>query len=841
MDRPCSELRRKAWVQGSCQWSTLEELDPHRSSQTAPCPRATSQASIIDDDVFSEGCCTGKIHSWLLGSCGLESSSENSRHLTPEYILKSGISFEDDLSLGADASALNNVTFGPQEGRIPLLPPPSRVPRHSREHITSTPCQKLPSLNLGDSMASSGFSSSTSKTASSVSEVLKLCSEDAEETLYHLGFGSEEPQVTSRIPPRFFNFPSSLQGINFRVFLECQLQRIREEDPNLSLASRFRQVEVLTAMANAFYSLYSHVSRTPLQKLAPPDLGLSSPSAADGSISRFMGSIRSEPRSPVERLKDTVSKMCLYTGTPRGSDSTSPVPSPRKRSSLPDLVEIVMEKSKTGACRTLNPGGDTSGCPGFDTMPDINSLPNTLTVCEKNLLQEQLPVDISSLGKSDVGFFKNLEQKQLDVDISQLGSSENLYDCRLEHKVDTDISSQTNTDTAYSNMFKLGVLDLDINKVQERETECGYKHEHRKIEHNLVPYQDNDKVCENKLKQRAADMDVSSLKHSDTTYDKELEREQHSDNNRRHSATDLLRDNTKHPSTSSSTSSSLACRTVKSPLSDMDGQYFFSEQEQLSCSPTLNRVGVVGEINRHTDSTPVAKVSYEVLRSKIIESVHKAPYCCQEICNKTSDSQLILKEPCSCQQMNSSTGLTSFLITSGKDKRTSDVTNTYHGLKPQLQGSSGSEIAVSQFEFDCSTSTLTHHLSLPCRITVTGLEGDDVTYGDSPNTPQMGLASCVTVSQLPGMKKTRKYLSPVEPHTSGQGSLYHQQANSFELEEVVSAGEEDLGPSETNKKITVQDKGLVVRWDSMQSDSSGYAEEDVNPTSSCCFSDRPGI
>lgn len=72
----------------------------------------------------------------------------------------------------------------------------------------------------------------------SVSDVLHLCSEDPEETLYHLGFGCDEPQVTTRIPPRFFTFPSVAQGINFRLFLDSQLQRIREEDPGLSLASK---------------------------------------------------------------------------------------------------------------------------------------------------------------------------------------------------------------------------------------------------------------------------------------------------------------------------------------------------------------------------------------------------------------------------------------------------------------------------------------------------------------------------------------------------------------------------------------------------------------------------
>lgn len=96
---------------------------------------------------------------------------------------------------------------------------------------------------------------------------------------------------------------------------------------------------MLTAMANAFYSLYSHVSRTPLQKLAPPEFSFSSPTVERSIGQRFFGNVRTEPRSPVERLKDTVSKMCLYT---RGSDSASPNCSPRKRNSLPDVAEIIV-------------------------------------------------------------------------------------------------------------------------------------------------------------------------------------------------------------------------------------------------------------------------------------------------------------------------------------------------------------------------------------------------------------------------------------------------------------------------------------------------------------------
>ncbi|XP_069390915.1 protein TESPA1 isoform X2 [Paralichthys olivaceus] len=328
MDSPSSTVRRRAWINSSRRWSTLEEPDPERPLCSLP------SASITDDDVFSDGCFTGKIEDWLLG-CG----SEKTCQLSFESMVKAN-NFDDDLSLGADASVLNG-------GEIPCEAGPAQhpTPKQRGGRLTSSkPGLLLPSFPLGQSMASSCPSSSyTCKTTSSVSEVLNMCSEDAEETLYELGFGNDEPQAPVRIPPRFFTFPSQAQGISFRLFLDSQLRRIREEDPGLSLASRFRQVQALTAMANAFYSLYSHVSRTPLQKLVPPELSLSSPME---KLDRFRSSIRSEPRSPVERLKDTVSKMCLYTGSPRGSDSTSPQPSPRKRSSLPDVVDMVLVNTK---------------------------------------------------------------------------------------------------------------------------------------------------------------------------------------------------------------------------------------------------------------------------------------------------------------------------------------------------------------------------------------------------------------------------------------------------------------------------------------------------------------
>lgn len=327
-------VRRRAWINSSRHWSTLEE-------EEGPLCNVPS-TSTADDDVFSDGCFTGKIEDWLLG-CGPDSSTETSTQLNFESVRQAN-SCTDDLSLGADASVVNRG----ETTSKPCL----------RQHPSSEQHRRFPSSSFhrglcppSHSMTSSCLSSSTWKSTSSVLDVLDLCSEDAEETLFDLGFGCDVPQVTVRIPPRFFTFPSQARGINLRLFLDSQLRRIREEDPNLSLASRFRQVEVLTAMANAFYSLYSHVSRTPLQKLATPEFSFSS--CPVERLERFRSSVRSEPRSPVERLKDTVNKMCLYPGSPRGSDSSSPQHSPRRRSSFPDIADGVL-KNKTGPAKKLD-------------------------------------------------------------------------------------------------------------------------------------------------------------------------------------------------------------------------------------------------------------------------------------------------------------------------------------------------------------------------------------------------------------------------------------------------------------------------------------------------------
>ncbi|XP_075997110.1 protein TESPA1 [Genypterus blacodes] len=392
MESPSPAERRRAWILSSRHQLTLEEPDPEGPLGNLP------SVSIADDDVFSEG----KIESWLLG-CGSEACPETSGHQRVESTLKNNNSSFDDLRLGADASALKVREITSEVGL--LLHPPAKKQRSRL--TTSTPRQEIrpPALNMGHSMASS-CPSSSSKTSSSLSEVLRICSEDAEETLLELGFGCDEPQVTARIPPRFFTFPSQAQGINFRLFLDSQLQRIRQEDPSLCLASRFRQVQMLTEMANAFYSLFSHVSRTPLQKLAPPEFSFSS--SPIERMAHFRSNVRTEPRSPVERLKDTVSKMCLYTGSPHGSDSTSPHASPKKRLSVPDVAGILMSKVKTRASKMLR----VEECDTENARMDQTQQGMTDIIQHgSKTCYEEMPCNKQTIDKADTG-----ENKPADPD-----------------------------------------------------------------------------------------------------------------------------------------------------------------------------------------------------------------------------------------------------------------------------------------------------------------------------------------------------------------------------------------------------------------------------------------
>uniref|UniRef100_A0A8C5JLA2 ITPR-interacting domain-containing protein n=1 Tax=Junco hyemalis TaxID=40217 RepID=A0A8C5JLA2_JUNHY len=154
---------------------------------------------------------------------------------------------------------------------------------------------------------------------------------DAEEILLALGFVGSEPGAASRVPPRFFSGPSRASGIDLGLFLRAQARRLQLEDPCLRLASRFQQFQALAATADAFFCLYSHVSRTPLQRIAPAR------------------PCRDIPDSAGRRLKRAVSSLCLYTGRGHGGDT------PR------------------GA--TPGPGGTPEGCPGDGDTDTVSPRP----------------------------------------------------------------------------------------------------------------------------------------------------------------------------------------------------------------------------------------------------------------------------------------------------------------------------------------------------------------------------------------------------------------------------------------------------------------------------------
>ncbi len=68
----------------------------------------------------------------------------------------------------------------------------------------------------------------------SVMDVLNILQDDPEELLLDLGFGTEEPDITGRIPARFLNYQSCARGISFQLFLEAQQNRMDFENVDVS-------------------------------------------------------------------------------------------------------------------------------------------------------------------------------------------------------------------------------------------------------------------------------------------------------------------------------------------------------------------------------------------------------------------------------------------------------------------------------------------------------------------------------------------------------------------------------------------------------------------------------
>ncbi|XP_064146482.1 protein ITPRID1 [Loxodonta africana] len=114
---------------------------------------------------------------------------------------------------------------------------------------------ETPTLSRGTSFNSCHSAASIPQ---SIPEWLEFWEKDPVEILLDLGFGADKPDIYTQIPARFLCCGSAAKGINIRVFLEAQKQRMDIENPNLY--GRFRQLEILDHVTNAFSSLLNDVN-----------------------------------------------------------------------------------------------------------------------------------------------------------------------------------------------------------------------------------------------------------------------------------------------------------------------------------------------------------------------------------------------------------------------------------------------------------------------------------------------------------------------------------------------------------------------------------------------------
>ncbi|XP_027004543.2 protein ITPRID1 isoform X1 [Tachysurus fulvidraco] len=171
----------------------------------------------------------------------------------------------------------------------------------------------------------------------SAMDVLNLWQDDPEELLLDLGFGAEEPDITVKIPARFINHQSQARGINLKVFLEAQQNRIDIENPDVR--NRFRQIEVLQQVTTAFNSLVGGAipgAQKPVElseeaRVRRKRVGMLFRNASKKSLSRLTKYRDEQPLSP------------SLAGQPYSPELPGDLPIdkriPLKRGSLSPLVE----------------------------------------------------------------------------------------------------------------------------------------------------------------------------------------------------------------------------------------------------------------------------------------------------------------------------------------------------------------------------------------------------------------------------------------------------------------------------------------------------------------------
>lgn len=135
---------------------------------------------------------------------------------------------------------------------------------------------------------------------------------------------------------------------------------------------RFKQVQTLAVTADAFFCLYSYVSKTPVQKFTPSNVFWNFDPTDVPSI-RILAP-DAEPNSPRERLRKAISKMCLYTGS---RDRLSSSYNNLKKNSLDQIVWEVMDRVK-GEKIGLQQDPGHRQAPQEESMPTVqNTNPST--------------------------------------------------------------------------------------------------------------------------------------------------------------------------------------------------------------------------------------------------------------------------------------------------------------------------------------------------------------------------------------------------------------------------------------------------------------------------------